>query len=121
MIRFIIVMSLFASCLLVACSTIPVTPGTQAIDQLLTDGSLSPLSTDTPAQVVQKERVAKALTQARADIVREEESRIAAESDSRKSAQWAGVGKGLAAVGIIAVILVIVGVVIKCAGKLPFL
>jgi len=121
MTRFIVVISLFTLSLCAACSTIPVTPGTQAIDQLLTDGSLAPLPTDTPAQVVQKERVTKALTQARADIVREEESRITAESESRKSAQWAGVGKGLAAVGIIAGILLIAGVVIKCTGKLPFM
>jgi hypothetical protein len=110
----------FVLVLFSACSTIPVTSGTQGIDSMLTDGSLDPVTSDTSIQVAQKERMKKVLTQARSDIVREEESRITAESESRKSSQWAGVGKGLTAAGIIIGILFIVGLVIKITGKIPF-
>jgi len=77
----------------IGCSTIPVTSGTQAIDSMLTDGSLDPLKTDTPSQVAQKERVKKTLTQARADIVQESSERIAAENEEKKDASLAGVGR----------------------------
>jgi hypothetical protein len=105
---------------IISCTTIPVTPGTQAIDSILTDGALDVKSPDSPQQAAEKASVKKVLTQARSDIVREEQSRITAETESKKSAQWAGVGKGFATLGIIGATLFIVGLGIRIAGKLPF-
>jgi ElaB/YqjD/DUF883 family membrane-anchored ribosome-binding protein len=106
--------------MLTGCSTIPVTLGTQAIDSMLSDGSLDPVKTDTTAQAAQKEKIKKTLIQARTDIVRESSERVAAENQEKKDAKWAGIGKGLTAAGIALGVLLIAGIALKIAGKLPF-
>lgn len=76
------------------CSTIPATPGTHAIDAILTDGTLDSLPQ------VEKEKVIKAFEQARKDIVNSEAERIDAEGEAKKATKWAGIGKGVFGAGI---------------------
>lgn len=76
------------------CSTIPPTPGTHAIDAILTDGTLDSLP---PAE---KEKAIVAYKQAREDIVRAEAARIDAEDEAKKATKWAGIGKGVFGAGI---------------------